>query len=79
MAVSLSTFYSHGADIVAWGAFCSDFMSGVAGVVLIKKWLDIRPRISHVSPTLRRKAVAEGLAGVGFVLHGVPLWSSGKI
>ncbi|KAH7381764.1 hypothetical protein BKA64DRAFT_212822 [Cadophora sp. MPI-SDFR-AT-0126] len=71
VAVSLSGFYSHGADIIAWGAFCSDFMLGISGVVLIKRWFELRPRLGHVSPTLRMKAVAEGLAGFGFVLHGM--------
>ncbi|KAH7348601.1 hypothetical protein BKA65DRAFT_594398 [Rhexocercosporidium sp. MPI-PUGE-AT-0058] len=79
VAVSLSDFYSHGADIVAWGAFCSDFMLGVSGVVLIKRWFDLRPRLSHVSPTLREKAVAEGLAGMGFILHGFSSMCIGPI
>lgn len=79
VAVSLSGFYSHGADIIAWGAFCSDFMLGISGVVLIKRWFELRPRLGHVSPTLRMKAVAEGLAGFGFVLHGFPTMCVGPI
>ena len=71
--MSLSNLYGHGADLVAWGAFCTDFFLGVSGIVLIMRWYAARSKLRTASPLLSAKIQAEGLAGVGYILHGQSL------
>jgi hypothetical protein len=68
--VALSSLYGHGADLVAWGAFVTDFFLGISGCELIRRWYVARPKLASASPILRAKVRAEALAGAGFILHG---------
>lgn len=81
IVVAWNRKYHHGADIVAWGAFGSDFLVAVSGLVLIKRWLVARWRRRILGTSLiwqslpeerfrRRKIAAEAMAGLGFMLHG---------
>lgn len=78
--VSFHDKYKHGAEIVAWCAFVSDLCIAITGVVLVKRWVEAR----YTEKALRgwssgmtderlrkRKVTAEGMAGMGFILHGV--------
>lgn len=83
IVVAFNQKYRHGADIVAWVAFVSDFLVAVAGIVLIKRWLVARYRKRILGTSMwqatpeekirRRKLAAEAMAGLGFMLHGEPL------
>jgi hypothetical protein len=71
--ISLNGFHGHAADVVAWGAFCSDSFLAVSGVKLARKWYILRPQLANSSSVFRAKIRAEGLAGVGCFLHGTGL------
>lgn len=80
IVVAFNQKYYHGADIVAWGAFVSDFLVAVAGIVLIKRWIVSRYKRRILGSSMwqgmpddklkRRKLAAEAMAGLGFMLHG---------
>lgn len=82
--VAFNEHYRHGADIVAWGAFFSDCLLGVSGIVLIKRWFtrNIERKVlfdaqvwtpTPAQELRRRKEGAEAMAGLGYVLHGMLL------
>lgn len=59
--------FHHGAAMLsAWGAFTSDFAVGVAGAVLVRRWM----MSTSDSSFGKRRIRAEGLAGLGFMMHG---------
>ncbi|KAK4550838.1 hypothetical protein LTR36_000418 [Oleoguttula mirabilis] len=73
--VVLDHHFHHSADVVAWCAFTSDFLLGISGLTLVRRWA-----VSH--PLTRftlRKSRAEAMAGVAFMLHGFVTMSVGPV
>ena len=66
--VVVDDFFSHSADVVAWGAFTSDFLLGLSGIFMIKRWMESRKR--ELSKAARKKQQAEAVTGRRFMLHG---------
>lgn len=64
--IVLDQFHHKAAMIAAWGAFTSDFSVGIAGVVLVYRWIVSTERSKFGIRRIR----AEGLAGIGFMTHG---------
>ncbi|TKA79831.1 hypothetical protein B0A55_02787 [Friedmanniomyces simplex] len=73
--VVLDEHFHHAADIVAWCAFLSDFLVGISGLALVRRWLVGRP----ASRFMARKMRAEAMAGLGFMIHGFITISVGPI
>lgn len=73
--VMLDQHFHHAADIVAWCAFVSDFLVGISGLALVRRWLLSRP-LTRFS---LRKSRAEAIAGLGFMLHGFITMSVGPL
>jgi len=75
MPVVLNQHFHHAADIVAWCAFVSDFLVGLSGLVLIRRWA-----IAHSASRFGlRKVRAEAMAGLAFSLHGFVTMAVGPI
>lgn len=64
--IVLDQFHHKAAMVAAWGAFSSDFSVGVAGAVLVQRWVVSKPSSSFGA----RRVRAEGMAGIGFMTHG---------
>lgn len=77
--ISLNEFYGHAADLVAWGAFCTDFSIAIAGIKLVRKWYWLRPELATTSSIFRTKIRAEALAGAGCIIHGFTTMCIGPI
>ncbi|KAI7221912.1 hypothetical protein KC333_g1481 [Hortaea werneckii] len=65
--VVLDTRFRHAADLVAWCAFVSDFLLGVSGIALVRRWAVSRSRMTGFA---LRKLQAEAMAGLAFMCHG---------
>ena len=72
----LDEHFHHAADIVAWSAFLSDFLVGISGITLIRRWTKSNQSVSRFR---LRKIRAEAMAGLGFVLHGFITMAVGPI
>lgn len=66
VVVVLDQFHHSAAMLAAWGAFSSDLAMGVAGIVLVKRWMTSTSRSNFGA----RRIQAEGLAGIGYMAHG---------
>ncbi|KAK3065029.1 hypothetical protein LTS18_012954 [Coniosporium uncinatum] len=64
IVVAFNPEYKHGADVVAWAAFVSDFLVAVAGVMLVVRWA-----VSLISKRAVRMAAGGGRGG-GYA-HGM--------
>ncbi|KAI7109291.1 hypothetical protein KC340_g13659 [Hortaea werneckii] len=65
--VVLDSRFRHAADLVAWCAFVSDFLLGVSGIALVRRWAVSRSRMTGFA---LRKLRAEAMAGLAFMCHG---------
>ncbi|KAI7347558.1 hypothetical protein KC320_g7169 [Hortaea werneckii] len=74
--VVLDNRFHHAADIVAWCAFVSDFLLGVSGIALVRRWAMRRSRLTGFA---LRKLRAEAMAGVAFMCHGFVTMPVGPI
>jgi len=94
VVVAFNPKYKHGADVVAWAAFVSDFLVAVAGIVLVARWtvsLISRKAVRQAAgggyaqamPVAerfaKRKMAAEAMGGVGFMIHGFTTMAVGPI
>jgi hypothetical protein len=68
--VVMREFFSHPADIVAWGAFTSDFLLGISGLTQVLRWIRRGRKNMDLSAMARKKYQAEAVSGVGFMCHG---------
>lgn len=73
--VVLDNRFHHAADIVAWCAFVSDFLVGVSGLMLVRRWAISRSQTAY----MLRKSRAEAMAGLAFMLHGFTTMPVGPI
>ncbi|KAI7162425.1 hypothetical protein KC349_g1994 [Hortaea werneckii] len=74
--VVLDNRFRHAADIVAWCAFVSDFLLGLSGIVLVRRWAVSRSRMMGFA---LRKLQAEAMAGLAFMCHGFVTMPVGPI
>lgn len=74
--VVLDGRFRHAADIVAWCAFVSDFLLGVSGIALVRRWAVSRSRTTGFA---LRKLQAEAIAGLAFMCHGFVTMPVGPI
>ncbi|RMY99285.1 hypothetical protein D0862_07190 [Hortaea werneckii] len=65
--VVLDGRFGHAADLVAWCAFVSDFLLGLSGIALVRRWALSRSRMMGFA---LRKLQAEAMAGLAFMCHG---------
>ncbi|KAI7228330.1 hypothetical protein KC330_g7955, partial [Hortaea werneckii] len=76
MPVVLDSRFRHAADIVAWCAFFSDFLLGVSGIALVRRWAVDRSKMTGFA---LRKLQAESMAGLAFMCHGFVTMPVGPI
>ncbi|GAB1729863.1 hypothetical protein NU195Hw_g2246t1 [Hortaea werneckii] len=74
--VVLDNRFHHAADIVAWCAFVSDFLLGLSGIALVRRWAMKRSRMTGFA---LRKLRAEAMAGLAFMCHGFVTMPVGPI
>ncbi|KAI6901338.1 hypothetical protein KC318_g4671 [Hortaea werneckii] len=74
--VVLDSRFRHAADIVAWCAFVSDFLLGLSGIALVRRWAVSRSRITGFA---LRKLRAEAMARLAFMCHGFVTMPVGPI
>ncbi|RMZ24539.1 hypothetical protein D0859_11426 [Hortaea werneckii] len=74
--VVLDNRFHHAADIVAWCAFVSDFLLGVSGIALVRRWAMRRSRLTGFA---LRKLRAEAMAWVAFMCRGFVTMPVGPI
>ncbi|GAB1740455.1 hypothetical protein NU219Hw_g5560t1 [Hortaea werneckii] len=65
--VVLDGRFRHASDLVAWCAFVSDFLLGLSGIALVRRWALSRSRMMGFA---LRKLRAEAMAGLAFMCHG---------
>ncbi|KAI6795785.1 hypothetical protein KC361_g4810 [Hortaea werneckii] len=74
--VVLDSRFHHAADIVAWCAFVSDFLLGLSGIALVRRWVISRSRMTGLA---LRKLRAEAMTGLAFMCHGFVTMPAGPI
>lgn len=62
--------YNRAVEIVSWCAFISDFLTAVAGILLVQKWRRQKKRNAVTSMQRGTQVNAEALAGAGLFCHG---------